>query len=483
MERAAGKCYDWIYENAPKLFPPSISEESQWQFHVVCGMGNNGGDGLCIARLLNRSGYNVSITIVKHTDNPSDDFTANFNKLGTLKKSVIEVSTAAEMPEIAADCLVIDCILGIGLKGLAKGVAADAIHNINNSGATVVSIDMPSGLMCDNNPDADLNKIVHSHHVLTFQNPKLSFFLAETSLVVGNVHVLDIGIHPEFIGTEETKYHLVDRYFAASLVRNRNRFDHKGTFGHALLVGGSPGKWGAICLSAKACLRSGAGLLTVHAGEAASQSLMNHLPEAMVSDAGTAYFSTLPQLGVFDAIGIGPGMGTRDESAKALKLLIQEAKVPLVLDADALNILAENKTWLAFLPKGSILTPHPGEFARLAGEKLPHFENMQKQRELSMKHGIYILLKGAHCSLSTPGGNILINLTGNPGMATAGMGDALTGIITGLLASGYGPETAAALGMHVHGLAGDLAEQSQESLLATDLINTLGKAFNTLRNA
>jgi NAD(P)H-hydrate epimerase len=483
MERAAGRCFDWIYENAPKLFPPAITEEGQWQFHIVCGTGNNGGDGLAIARQLNRSGYNVSITILYYSDRESDDFKANYARLGPLKKSLAEVRQAADLPVFPADTVIIDAVFGIGLSRTVEGLAAQAIERMNASGAMIVSIDMPSGLFCDSNPAADLSKIIHSSHVLTFQNPKLSFFLAECAAVVGRVHVLDIGIHPDYISNTDTSYHLVDLHFAKALWKPRQRFDHKGTFGHALLIGGSDGKWGAISLSAKACMRAGAGLLTVHTGTAGAATVLHHVPEAMIRTDDAGHFGYLPALDKWTAIGAGPGMGTHEESARALKLLIQESKVPLVLDADALNILAENKTWLSFLPKGSILTPHPGEFARLVGEKMSHFDGMNKQRELSAKYGIYILLKGAHSSLSSPDGNVFINLTGNPGMATAGMGDVLTGIITGLLASGYTPHAAAALGMYVHGLAGDMAAQSQESLLATDLIETLGQAFNSLKNA
>ncbi len=483
MERAAGRCFDWIYENAPKLFPPSITEEGQWQFHVVCGTGNNGGDGLAIARLLNRSGYNVSITVVHISGNESDDFKANYGRLGPLKKSLSEVRKASELPAFPNDCVIIDALFGIGLSRAADGLGANTIERINNSGALVVSIDMPSGLFCDSNPNADLHKIVHSNHVLTFQNPKLSFFLAECAPVVGKVHVLDIGIHPAFIRDTDTSYHLVDNHFAKALWKPRNRFDHKGTLGHALLIGGSSGKWGAISLSAKACLRAGAGLLTVHTGAAGAATILHHTPEAMISTDDAGHFGYLPTLSQWSAVGVGPGMGTHEESARALKLLIQESTAPLVIDADALNILSENKTWLSFLPKGTILTPHPGEFSRLTGHKMNHFDGVQKQRELSAKYGVHILLKGAHSSLSTPDGNVCINLTGNPGMATAGMGDALTGIITGLLASGYTPYAAAALGMYIHGLAGDLAPQSHESLLATDLIETIGQAFNTLKNA
>ena len=483
MERAAGKCFDWIYENAPRLFPVSITEESAWVFHVVCGMGNNGGDGLVIARLLQRNGYNVEISLVRFTEEGSDDFNVNFGKLGAAKKSVRDIRSKTDIPAFAPDCVVIDAIFGSGISRVVDGVAAETIQAINTSGATVVSIDMPSGIFSADNSGNDLSKVVCAHHVLTFETPKLSFFLAECAPLVGKIHVLDIGLHPDFMRDVEVVHNVVTPDMVAAFHKPRQRFSHKGTFGHALIIAGSPGKWGAAVLAVKACMRAGAGLVSVHIGKAGGQMVGNHLPEAMVlADESDTHFSNLPDLSPFSAIGVGPGIGTSSEVAATLKLLIQESKVPLVLDADALNILSENKTWLAFLPKGSILTPHPGEFARLAGEKLSHFAAIEKQRELSQKHQIYILLKGAHSSLSLPDGQVLINSTGNPGMASAGMGDTLTGIITGFLAGPCTSMEAAALGMYIHGKAGDLAlkSQSHESLIASDLIDHLGLAFKSL---
>lgn len=324
---------------------------------------------------------------------------------------------------------------------------------------------------------------VRAHHVLTFQSPKLVFFLAEYAEFVGEVHILDIGLHPEFLEKVPAAFHLITAADAVAMRRPRARYSHKGTFGHALLLGGSRGKWGAIALATRACVKSGAGLVTAHTNVEGAALIGFHAPEAMTShDTHPDRLTELPDTAPYHAIGVGPGMGTHTEAARMLKKLIQEAGKPLVLDADALNILAEEKTWMSFLPKGSILTPHPGEFARLTGEKFSHKAAMEKQREMSQKLGVFILLKGAHSSLSTPEGDVFINTTGNAGMATGGTGDVLTGIITGLLASGYSPLHAAALGMYVHGRAGDnaLASTSMESLSATDLIHGLGVAFNDL---
>lgn len=483
MERAGVKCFEWLYQKAPSLFPASISEEKDWVFYVVCGVGNNGGDGLVIARHLQRNGYNAEVVIVDFSKNKSTDFEKNYERLGKAKKSVIHIRKEEEVIDFPDDAVIVDCIFGTGLNRITEGVARKVIEKINQSHSKVVSVDLPSGLFDGDNSSNNFSGVVAADYVLTFQVPKLCFFLSDCAPFSGNVEVLDIGLHPDFLREVETPYYYFTLGEAAQMRRSRAKFSHKGSYGHALIIGGAHGKWGAVILSAMACMRSGAGLCTAHVAKEGSDLIHNAIPEVMVSvDSSEDRFSEIPDLSKYNAIGIGPGMGQADETVRAFKLLIQEAKFPLVIDADALNILAENPTWLAFLPKGSILTPHPGEFARLTGEKLSHFESIEKQRELSQKHGLYILLKGANSSLSLPDGKVLINSTGNPGMATGGMGDVLTGIITGLLAAQYTSFHAAAMGMFIHGVAGDLAlnSQSVESLIASDLINNLGKAFEFL---
>lgn len=481
MERAAAKCYDFIYERAPKLFPSHITEERDWLFRVVCGTGNNGGDGLVIARMLMKSGYNVEVIIVRISEKGSDDFNTNFDRLGAAaRKKVIEVRKSKEIPDFGPDAVIIDAVFGSGLNRPAEGIAAEVIEAVNASGAPVVAIDLPSGVFADGNPDGGDAPAVCAAHVLTFQLPKLAFYLAEYDDCIGEVHILDIGLHPAYIEKTVAEFHLFTEVDAAAVRKRRRRFSHKGTFGHALIIGGSPGKWGAPVLAAESCLRSGAGLVTARVPKGGAAPLGIRVPEVMTAtDPDENFFTEVPDLSPYSAVGIGPGLGTDEQTVRAFKLLLQECKVPLVIDADALNILSENKTWLAFLPKGSILTPHPGEFSRLIGEKTSHREGIERQRELSVKHGINILLKGANSSLSTPDGKIIFNRTGNPGMATGGTGDVLTGVITGLAAAGYGPVEAAALGMFIHGKAGDeaLKFSAEESLIAGDLTACLGKAF------
>lgn len=481
MERAAAKCFDFIYECAPKIFPSHITEERDWLFRVVCGTGNNGGDGLVIARMLMKCGYNVEVTVVRISEKGSEDFNTNFQRLGAAaRKQVIDVKKTSDIPDYGPDAVIIDALFGSGLNRPAEGVAADMIDAINRSGAPVVAIDLPSGVFADGSPDAAEAPAVRADHVLTFQMPKLAFYLAEYDGYIGEVHILDIGLHPEYIEKNDAEFHLFTEKDAAVIRKRRRRFSHKGTFGHALIIGGSPGKWGAAVLAAESCLRSGVGLVTARIPAGGAQPLGIRIPEAMTAlDPDPDVFTELPDLTPYSAVGIGPGLGTDDKTVRAFKRLIQECKVPLVIDADALNILADNKTWLAFLPKGSILTPHPGEFSRLIGEKTSHREGLERQRELSVKHGVNLLLKGAYSSLSTPDGKIIFNRTGNPGMATGGTGDVLTGVITGLAASGYGPVEAALLGMFIHGKAGDEALKcsAEEAIIAGDLTAFLGKAF------
>jgi len=478
MERAASRATKWILRNYFDKNP------SSHKVHVFCGMGNNGGDGLVIARQLDANDVDVKVWLVHFSDNQSEDFKEN---LGRIHDSIeiVDLKDDFDPSDIQKDDLVIDAIFGTGLSRPPEGIAGEVIMSLNSSGTEIVSIDMPSGLYDEDNSENDYKRIINARHTLTFQNPKLSFFLAENEMKVGEVHVLDIGLSQEFINSIESSYQLVDDEMAGALYRKRNTYSHKGTFGHALLMGGSEGKWGAIALSARACLKSGAGLLTVHCAKSGTEIVHQAVNEAMLNaDPENEFISEIPDLAAYKVIGIGPGIGKREETLRAFKRLIQNSPAPLVIDADALNILAENKTWMAFLPAGSILTPHPGEFSRLADFRGTHYDAVQKQIELSRRHNVYILLKGAHSTVTTPNGQIFVNSSGNPGMASAGMGDTLTGIVTGLMSSGYTSAESAVLGMYIHGKAGDLAleNESVESLIASDLINYLGRAFQGLAN-
>lgn len=470
MERAAHQLFRWVKKRID-IYQP---------IKIFTGLGNNGGDGLVLARLLLKKGYEVQTFIINYSDNRSEDFSVNLIRLEELDNVQIGyIDQKDDIPDIDADDIVIDAIFGSGLTRAVSGLAGDVIHAINSSGSVTIAIDMPSGLFADQRSSQN-GVIISADYTLSFQFPKLAFLLPENDAYVGEWHILDIGLHPDFINSVETDHFLLTKRDVRPTLKKRNKFAHKGTFGHALLIAGSYGKMGAAVLASKACLRSGVGLLHTHIPKAGYEIMQTVVPECMLSiDRYDHYFSEVPELDMYTAIGVGPGLGMEHQSQMALKLLIQNYQSPMVFDADALNILAENKTWLSFLPKGSILTPHPKEFERLVGKWSDDFEKLQLLKDFCFKYSVYAVLKGAYTCICTPDGKFYFNSTGNPGMATAGSGDVLTGIITALLAQDYSPGQAAALGVYLHGLAGDMAAKKSgyEALNAGDMINRIGKAF------
>lgn len=474
MERAATACLRWILKNVPK----------EKTIRVICGMGNNGGDGLAVARMLFNEGYTIDVQVVRHSDTPSPDFSENFKLLGELPELVItDIFENDPELDMNPDDLVIDAIIGSGLSRPVTGFIEGIIRQINQSRALVISIDIPSGLFADAAADHKKQVIVHADYTLTFQMPKLAFLMPENEAYTGRMKVLDIGLHPDFLEACECNNLLIEKADCRSLYRPRAGFSHKGHYGHALLIAGSTGKMGAAVMAAKACLRSGVGLLTTHIPGDGFLIMQNSVQEAMVSiDPEDHCFSELPEISAYNAIGIGPGMGMEASTQAAFKLLIQQTKVPLVIDADALNILGENKTWITFLPPGSILTPHPKEFERIAGITSNHFDRLELLRVFAMRYKLYIVLKGAFSAIAGPDGIIYFNPTGNPGMATGGSGDVLTGIILGLLASGYPARDACILGTWLHGKAGDIAAKKygQEAMLPGDTIKFIGAAFRKI---
>ncbi len=477
MERAAGVCVQWIAERFGK----------ETLFKVVCGMGNNGGDGLAIARLLHNLGYKTEIYILGFFTHASGDFKLNLerlNKTGGIPvhdvKDPADIAKYFGKPDINTPFAVVDAILGSGLSKPVEDGIAEAIQAINALKCTVIAIDMPSGMMMTMTEGSAYKNIICATYTLTFETPKLPFFFATNQSYVGEFAILDIGLDKTFIQEQKASDYYITRPDTARIVKPRRKFAHKGDFGHALLVAGSRGKMGAAVLAARACQRAGAGLVTVHTPLCGYAVIQTAVPEAMADcDVHENYFSEIKEIDKYKAIGIGPGIGQSDETARALKLLIQNSRVPMVFDADALNIIAENKTWLSFLPQGSILTPHPGEFARFTGKINDLYEVYLAQKAFAIKHSVFLVLKGAFTSIATPAGEVYFNSTGNPGMATAGSGDTLTGIITGLLAQGYSSVDAAVLGVYLHGLAGDIAAQQvgEHALIAGDITKCLGRAY------
>ncbi|MCD4732523.1 MAG: NAD(P)H-hydrate dehydratase, partial [Bacteroidales bacterium] len=359
----------------------------------------------------------------------------------------------------------------------------DIVENINESKAVVISVDAPSGFFCDTTNTTNDGSIIKADYTLTIQFPKYGFLFPENDEYVGHWEVVQIGLHPEYINKVDVKNHFLTVKDCKSILKPRNKFDHKGKFGHGLIIAGGYGKMGAAVLAAKAGLKAGAGLITTHIPAKGNNIIQTSVPTGMVSiDTNDKVFSELPELSTYNAIAIGPGIGQEEPTQKALKLLIQNTGLPIIFDADALNILGENKTWISFIPKNSIFTPHPREFERLIGSSLDNFEQNQLQREFSIKNHVYVILKGAHTVISCPDGTCYYNSTGNPGMATGGSGDVLTGILLGLKAQGYTSMETCLLGVYLHGLAGDIASEKwgQESLTAGNITHNLGKAFKTL---
>ena len=470
MERAAEACANYFSENVPA----GIS------FAIFCGSGNNGGDGFAIARLLYNLGKNVEVFFVETGSNRSENNQENFERLpATLKEKVIELNSTEKFPKLTPDFLIVDALLGTGINRKSEGIILQLIQHLNKQVCNRIAIDIPSGLFADQQTE-DLNAVVHCNQTLTFQFPKHSFFYPEYAIAVGEFNVLDIGIHTDFIKSEPTKFALIEEQDIKAMLPSRSQFAHKGNFGHALLLVGSKGKAGAAILSARACIRSGAGLVTVNTAQACLNPIQTAVPEAMVeADTDENIITEFVNVEKYNVVAIGPGIGTDGKTAQILKQMIQEFKAPMVFDADAINLLADNKTWLSFLPNGSIITPHIGEFRRLTGNYNNPFDRSDAQIELAKKLNCYVILKGKFTAIATPDGKVFFNPTGNPGMATGGSGDVLTGIICGLLAQGFVSGKAAIVGVYLHGLAGDLAaeELTSYSLNAGDIINYLPKAF------
>lgn len=455
--------------------------DKQVPVKVFAGPGNNGGDALAVSRMLAGKGYSVDVYLFNTTGKLSDECLANKNRLADLENlRFTEVSVKFDAPELCAGDLVIDGLFGSGLNKPLNGGFAAVVKYINASPATVVSIDVPSGLMCEDNTYNIKNHIVHADITFSLQLPKLAFLFSENQPFTGIWEVLDIGISPEIIENTATDYEILEEESLRAILKPRGHFAHKGNFGHALLIAGSYGMAGSSVLSAKACLRSGVGLLTVHAPAANNVILQTSVPEAMVShDLHENYIITPVDTEPFQAVAIGPGIGQQEETAEALVNQIKLCRVPLVLDADALNILSDNRSQLNLLPRNTILTPHPKEFDRLAGKCRDSAERLAKARELAANLKVCIVLKGAWSTIITPEGKCWFNPTGNPGMATAGSGDVLTGIILALRAQGYSAEDSCKLAVYFHGKAGDLAAASlgEQGLIAGDIVSHLPLAW------
>ncbi|HLY68489.1 MAG TPA: NAD(P)H-hydrate dehydratase, partial [Puia sp.] len=469
MERAAEKCFDWFRDNG-------YLEKS---FSVFCGKGNNGGDGLALARMLSVEGCFVVVYILEFGHIGTQDFQINLALLHETSVEIRFIQSEKNFHPISENDVIIDALLGSGLNRPLEGVTADLVEYINRSGNEIIAIDIPSGLSADNNSTE--NVIIHARHTLSFQCWKLAFLLPQNELFTGEIHILDIGLLEEYLVNVESNLLLVDKKVIRSIFKPRKKFANKGNFGHALLVAGSQGKIGAAILASKACLGSGAGLLTTHVPKCGYEIMQVSLPEAMIVTDDDEYINTniSEDISKYNVVGIGPGIGTDYKVSSLLQSILSQSKKPMVIDADALNIMSANSKLLSLLPPYSILTPHPKEFERLFGKSENDFERLQLALQKAKEYQCVIVLKGHYTFIATPGGKGYFNSTGNAGMAKGGSGDVLTGMLTGLLAQNYLAQEAAILGVFIHGYAGDFAaaNYSQESMLASDIINNIGQAF------
>lgn len=474
MERAASRLAGWYVRHF----------HTDRKLVVFAGPGNNGGDALSMARMLAERQYRVECYLLKFS-RLSEDCEVNLNRL---KKQALarlyEMGEQDLLPEIAKEDVVVDGIFGSGLSRKVSGLPARVIRHINDRGATVISIDIPSGLFGEDNSGNDYHTVVRANFTLTFQFPFLAFFFDFHDAFVGRWRVHDIKLHPGYIEEKECDYRTLEKEEICALLPVRKKFAHKGTFGHALMISGCYGMMGAALLAGESCLRSGAGLVTLHVPRFGYTIVQAGFPEAIVSlDQSDILFSEPPELAPYSAVGIGPGLGCKPNTGKGLKMLLERIQVPLVIDADGLNILSQNPDWLDLLPEACILTPHPREFDRLAGESDNSYDRHLKQRDFARRYKVIVVLKGAHTGIASPDGRYWFNTTGNPGMATGGSGDVLTGLITGFLAQGMRATEAALAGVFLHGLAGDLAAEAsgEEALIAGDMLGYLGGAFGQIR--
>jgi hydroxyethylthiazole kinase-like uncharacterized protein yjeF len=444
MERASKAFVGWFVNHFP---------EKKQAISVYCGTGNNGGDGLAIARMLDDHQYkNLDVKIARFSDKATDDFNANLKRIRQTRVHLSELGKGEAMPEEFGE-VIIDALLGSGLNKPLSGDYKRLVDYLNNLKRTVVAVDVPTGLFTDGEipPDA---VVLKANLVITFQAPKISFLLPESGPYIKCWEAVNIGIDEKFIQSLNSPYQAVEEKDIRKMLKPRHRFSNKGTYGHALIVAGQPETMGAALLCASACVYSGAGLTTACVPQSGLTALNSYMPEIM---AVVRRDIEIPEIewDKFNTMGIGPGLG-KDEYALDLMIhILTHYKKPIVIDADALNLLSAHKELWGLVPENSILTPHMKEFDRLFGEHENWWQRIQTGIKKAKHHQLYILLKNDYTLIITPQGKVYFNTTSNPAMASGGMGDVLTGIITSLLAQHYSPEEACIIGAYIHGKAGD----------------------------
>ncbi|MBP0902338.1 NAD(P)H-hydrate dehydratase [Mariniflexile gromovii] len=473
MERAGAQLFNWMHVRL---------QGAQVPIHIFCGIGNNGGDGLVLARHLILDGYNVKTYVVNCSDKRSKDFLINYDRIKNVTKEwPTLLSCKEDFPEINAQDIIVDAIFGIGLNRPVDTWVKDLFVHFRKSKAFTLSIDVPSGLDTDKVPQ-DEDAVVWASYTLSFVTPKLVFFLPETVKYTVQWEVLDIGLDVNFLSETATEVELIGKHEVLPVYKPRDKFSHKGQFGHSLIIGGSYGKIGAVTLAGRGALAAGAGLVSVYVPKCGYMPLQSSFPEAMViTDADEEKITNISFEMKPTVIGFGVGVGTDAKTIKAFEDFLKKNKTPLVIDADGINILTKKKTLLKLLPEQTILTPHPKELERLVGKWTDDFDKLEKVKAISKKHNLIIVIKGAN-TITVSQDKLYVNSTGNPGLATAGSGDVLTGVITGLISQGYNPLDASVFGVYLHGKSADIAVEDfgYQSLIASHVIDYLGEAYKDL---
>lgn len=475
MERAASA----VCGEIESLFSPSQ------RIVIFAGPGNNGGDALAVGRMLFEQGYRkLEIFLFNVMGKLSHDCAEELEKIKDLEGiDFTEVTKDFQPPYLGEKDVVVDGLFGSGFKGSLQKGFLTLVNYINDSNAYVVSIDIPTGLSGEWNDNVSKRDMIHADLTLTFQFPRLSFFFEENQDVIGDWRILDINLNEEKIKELPVDYMLVEEKNVRAFFKTRNNFSAKRDYGSALFFSGSTGMAGAAVLSAKGCLRSGAGLATVHSAKRIMQVVQTCLPEAIFEpDRDENYVTDMRVHHNHQAVAVGPGLGVDQKTIDAIENLLKNYKNPLVVDADALNCIARRPHLLSLLPAHSVITPHIGEFDRLFREHRSNEERLKKAIDMAKYYNIVIVLKGHYTATIRPTGRVYFNSTGNAGMATAGSGDVLTGVITSFIAQGYRPEQAAFLGVFVHGMAGDMAAEKwgQAGLMASDLADYCAYAIKKL---
>lgn len=436
---------------------------------VCCGTGNNGGDGLAIARLLHESYLvNVHVWVVKYNDRETEDFRANYQRLKDLPIPIDEIYPAEEYPTVHQD-IIVDAMMGSGLNKPLAGSWLSLVNYLNRTERKIIAVDIPTGMTADGDIPLEARSVI-ADEVITFQRPKISFLFPESAHFMKRFHVVDIGLNEAFIERLPSNFLEITALDIRKILKERSAFSHKGTFGHSLIVAGNENTMGAALLSAEACLFTGAGLTSLCVPKSGFSAMNTRLPEVMLLERDKQI-----DLKRYNALAMGPGLGTGEGEQRLFKELIFAESLPtLVLDADALNILSGEKELLNHLPAGTLLTPHMKEFDRLFGASDSWFERVNKAREEASDRNLMIILKNRFTFIASPNGKVYVNFTGNPGMASGGMGDTLTGILVSLLAQGYTSSEAAILGCYLHGKAGDLlAKEGSAVIPASQLIKKI----------